>query len=177
MKKICFNNRGLLWYYCTIKFLLSLNIQNRKGCTDFLFWPAGCFQVVLADFFCLSSGLVHDSLPFILPLALPRRLHASVQWQRPAHAALGPGVQVSIFPSHNRHIIIVLTALNSMFHHFHSKFDLYTKTTDLPDVEKLKVYYQSLIDKYCPGILRWWKLWSCFRVTLKLYMHIIHHWI
>ena len=37
-----------------------------------------------------------------------------------------------------------------------SKFDLYTKTADLPDVEALKPYYQSLIDKYCPGILKWW---------------------
>lgn len=36
-----------------------------------------------------------------------------------------------------------------------NKYDLYTKTTDLPDVEKLKPYYQSLIDKYCPGILKW----------------------
>lgn len=44
---------------------------------------------------CCSSGLVHDSLPFLLPLALPRRLHASVQPQRSEHAALGPGVQVS----------------------------------------------------------------------------------
>lgn len=38
---------------------------------------------------------------------------------------------------------------------FHSKFDLYTKTSELPDVEKLKPYYQSLIDKYCPGVLKW----------------------
>ncbi|XP_047008454.2 inositol oxygenase isoform X2 [Ictalurus punctatus] len=36
-----------------------------------------------------------------------------------------------------------------------NKFDLYTKSTDLPDVEQLKPYYQSLIDKYCPGVLRW----------------------
>lgn len=36
-----------------------------------------------------------------------------------------------------------------------NKFDLYTKTTDLPDVEMLKPYYQSLIDKYCPGVLKW----------------------
>ncbi|KAM9807810.1 LOW QUALITY PROTEIN: inositol oxygenase [Neosynchiropus ocellatus] len=36
-----------------------------------------------------------------------------------------------------------------------NKFDLYTKSTDLPDVEKLRPYYQSLIDKYCPGILKW----------------------
>uniref|UniRef100_A0A8C7SED3 Inositol oxygenase n=1 Tax=Oncorhynchus mykiss TaxID=8022 RepID=A0A8C7SED3_ONCMY len=36
-----------------------------------------------------------------------------------------------------------------------NKFDLYTKTTELPDIEKLKPYYQSLIDKYCPGVLKW----------------------
>ncbi|KAL7878528.1 hypothetical protein AOLI_G00095020 [Acnodon oligacanthus] len=36
-----------------------------------------------------------------------------------------------------------------------NKFDLYTKSTDLPDVEQLKPYYQSLIDKYCPGVLSW----------------------
>ncbi|XP_017261661.1 inositol oxygenase isoform X2 [Kryptolebias marmoratus] len=36
-----------------------------------------------------------------------------------------------------------------------NKFDLYTKTTELPDVEELKPYYQSLIDKYCPGVLQW----------------------
>uniref|UniRef100_A0A7N8WZ94 Inositol oxygenase n=1 Tax=Mastacembelus armatus TaxID=205130 RepID=A0A7N8WZ94_9TELE len=36
-----------------------------------------------------------------------------------------------------------------------NKFDLYTKTTNLPDIDKLKPYYQSLIDKYCPGILKW----------------------
>ncbi|KAA8590170.1 hypothetical protein FQN60_014104 [Etheostoma spectabile] len=44
---------------------------------------------------------------------------------------------------------------NSIFHPFHSKFDLYTKSTELPDVDKLKPYYQSLIDKYCPGVLKW----------------------
>ncbi|KAM6960727.1 inositol oxygenase isoform 2-T2 [Aplochiton taeniatus] len=36
-----------------------------------------------------------------------------------------------------------------------NNFDLYTKTTDLPDMEKLKPYYQSIIDKYCPGVLQW----------------------
>uniref|UniRef100_A0A671K9H3 Inositol oxygenase n=1 Tax=Sinocyclocheilus anshuiensis TaxID=1608454 RepID=A0A671K9H3_9TELE len=36
-----------------------------------------------------------------------------------------------------------------------NKFDLYTKSTELPDVEHLRPYYQSLIDKYCPGILHW----------------------
>jgi hypothetical protein len=36
-----------------------------------------------------------------------------------------------------------------------SKFDLYTKCPDLPDVESLRPYYQGLIDKYCPGTLSW----------------------
>ncbi|XP_036376310.1 inositol oxygenase [Megalops cyprinoides] len=36
-----------------------------------------------------------------------------------------------------------------------NKFDLYTKSSELPDVDKLKPYYQSLIDKYCPGKLCW----------------------
>ncbi|XP_053175111.1 inositol oxygenase isoform X1 [Scomber japonicus] len=36
-----------------------------------------------------------------------------------------------------------------------NKFDLYTKSPNLPNVEELKPYYQSLIDKYCPGILKW----------------------
>ncbi|XP_050601730.1 inositol oxygenase isoform X3 [Macaca thibetana thibetana] len=36
-----------------------------------------------------------------------------------------------------------------------NKFDLYTKCPDLPDVDKLRPYYQGLIDKYCPGILSW----------------------
>jgi len=34
-------------------------------------------------------------------------------------------------------------------------FDLYTKSNDLPDVEKIRPYYQSLIDKYIPGVLEW----------------------
>lgn len=42
-----------------------------------------------------------------------------------------------------------------LFVSYDSKFDLYTKSSELPDVEKLKPYYQSLIDKYCPGLLRW----------------------
>lgn len=36
-----------------------------------------------------------------------------------------------------------------------SKFDLYTKCPDLPDVDQLRPYYQGLIDKYCPGVLSW----------------------
>lgn len=36
-----------------------------------------------------------------------------------------------------------------------NSFDLYTKADSRPDVEALKPYYQSLIEKYCPGKLKW----------------------
>jgi len=32
-----------------------------------------------------------------------------------------------------------------------NKFDLYTKKEAVPDLEALRPYYQSLVDKYCPG--------------------------
>ncbi|KAH9494961.1 hypothetical protein Btru_020692 [Bulinus truncatus] len=35
-----------------------------------------------------------------------------------------------------------------------NKFDLYTKSEDLPDVESLQPYYQSFIDQYLPGKLK-----------------------
>lgn len=36
-----------------------------------------------------------------------------------------------------------------------NKFDLYTKSAPVPDIEALMPYYQSLIDKYIPGKIRW----------------------
>lgn len=36
-----------------------------------------------------------------------------------------------------------------------NKYDLYTKSEEIPDIETLKPYYQSLIDKYMPGELEW----------------------
>ena len=36
-----------------------------------------------------------------------------------------------------------------------NRFDLYTKRDTLPDMEALWPYYQSLIDKYLPGLIRW----------------------
>ncbi|KAK7065857.1 hypothetical protein SK128_014148, partial [Halocaridina rubra] len=35
-----------------------------------------------------------------------------------------------------------------------NKFDLYTKKEKIPDIEDIMPYYQSLIDKYCPGKLK-----------------------
>ncbi|XP_046909266.2 myo-inositol oxygenase [Dermatophagoides farinae] len=36
-----------------------------------------------------------------------------------------------------------------------NKFDLYSKTPEIPDIPKLVPYYQSLIDKYIPGLVSW----------------------
>ncbi|XP_026474155.1 inositol oxygenase isoform X2 [Ctenocephalides felis] len=36
-----------------------------------------------------------------------------------------------------------------------NKYDLYTKSEEIPDIDKLWPYYQGLIDKYIPGILEW----------------------
>ncbi|XP_054281063.1 inositol oxygenase-like [Macrosteles quadrilineatus] len=36
-----------------------------------------------------------------------------------------------------------------------NKYDLYTKSSKVPDIENLKPYYQSLIDKYIPELLEW----------------------
>lgn len=32
-----------------------------------------------------------------------------------------------------------------------NKFDLYTKSENVPDIDELTPYYQKLIDKYIPG--------------------------
>jgi len=36
-----------------------------------------------------------------------------------------------------------------------NRSDLYSKSCEMPDIEQLKNYYQSLIDKYIPGVLSW----------------------
>ena len=35
-----------------------------------------------------------------------------------------------------------------------STYDLYTKSSKVPDIEALKPYYQGLIDKYIPGVVK-----------------------
>ncbi|KAF9809130.1 hypothetical protein SFRURICE_000430 [Spodoptera frugiperda] len=36
-----------------------------------------------------------------------------------------------------------------------SKYDLYTKSAGVPDIEALWPYYEQLIEKYIPGVLEW----------------------
>lgn len=36
-----------------------------------------------------------------------------------------------------------------------NKFDLYSKADSIPDMKALEPYYQSLIDKYLPGKIKW----------------------
>lgn len=38
---------------------------------------------------------------------------------------------------------------------FLSKYDLYSKAGQVPDMDSIKPYYEDLINKYCPGELRW----------------------
>lgn len=35
-----------------------------------------------------------------------------------------------------------------------NRFDLYTKSDELPDIDALMPYYQSLCDKYLPGLIK-----------------------
>lgn len=39
--------------------------------------------------------------------------------------------------------------------HLFNRYDLYTKRDHQPDIEQLWPYYQSLIDKYVPGLVSW----------------------
>jgi len=59
--------------------------------------------------------------------------------------------------------------LTSLIYSFCSKFDLYTKSSGVPDIETLKPYYQGLIDKYIPGKLQWWNWWvfSASRIVYR----------
>ncbi|KAG5684948.1 hypothetical protein PVAND_014155 [Polypedilum vanderplanki] len=36
-----------------------------------------------------------------------------------------------------------------------NRYDLYTKSTKVPDIEALWPYYEKLIEKYVPGVLEW----------------------
>ncbi|XP_048238486.1 inositol oxygenase-like [Haliotis rufescens] len=36
-----------------------------------------------------------------------------------------------------------------------NQFDLYTKSPDMPDVDSILPYYSELVEKFCPGKLRW----------------------
>ena len=51
-------------------------------------------------------------------------------------------------------IVQIFISINIFYLKF-SEFDLYTKSDSVPDVEKLTEYYQTLIDKYIPGIVQW----------------------
>lgn len=64
----------------------------------------------------------------------------------------------------------------------HSRYDLYTKASEIPDIEALWPYYQSLIDKYLPGELEWWRLSlisshaNSFSTSLVIFIHSNNFW-
>lgn len=61
---------------------------------------------------------------------------------------MGAEIQVSSLFLHSKFIFYYFIL-------FYSPYDLYTKSEDVPDIEKLWPYYESLIEKYIPGVLEW----------------------
>ena len=73
--------------------------------------------------------------------------------QRQGHANAALDSQIQVSTSMRLTIRIITTQLISFL--VSSTFDLYTKSDDVPDIQALMPYYQSLINKYIPGIVRW----------------------
>ncbi|XLR44434.1 hypothetical protein S83_029094 [Arachis hypogaea] len=65
----------------------------------------------------------------------------------------------SFYPLHKEgaytHLMSEEDFENLKWLHIFNKYDLYSKSKVLVDVEKVKPYYQSLIDKYFPAKLKW----------------------
>ncbi|XLR32714.1 hypothetical protein S83_060614 [Arachis hypogaea] len=65
----------------------------------------------------------------------------------------------SFYPFHKEgaytHVMSEEDFENLKWLHIFNKYDLYSKSKVLVDVEKVKPYYQSLIDKYFPAKLKW----------------------
>ncbi|KAL0552875.1 hypothetical protein IC582_012003 [Cucumis melo] len=65
----------------------------------------------------------------------------------------------SFYPLHKegayQHLMNKEDAENMKWLHIFNKYDLYSKSKVLVDVEKVKPYYQSLIQKYFPAKLKW----------------------
>ena len=93
-------------------------------------------------------GTLGHQVPLLLPLACWTWLHPSRGGKGSGNIKLGSGVQVRT--EHQ------CSSISDSFTNFFSKYDLYTKSTKVPDIEKLKPYYQSLIDKYLPGVVDFW---------------------
>ena len=73
--------------------------------------------------------------------------------QRQGHANAALDSQIQVSTSMRLTIRMITTQLISFL--VSSTFDLYTKSDDVPDIQALMPYYQSLINKYIPGIVRW----------------------
>ena len=95
-----------------------------------------------------EGGPLLHPLPLLLPLAHWRRLQRPDQRGRREDADLGERVQVGF----SINLFRMSKYRNSI--RFSSTFDLYTKGHEIPDIEELKPYYQGLIDKFIPGIVK-----------------------
>ncbi|XP_035550927.1 inositol oxygenase 4-like [Juglans regia] len=65
----------------------------------------------------------------------------------------------SFYPLHTagayNHLLNVEDAKSLNWLHVFNKYDLYSKSKDKIDIEKVKPYYMSLIEKYFPAKLKW----------------------
>ena len=110
------------------------------------------------------------TLTICLPLSLACSVGRALASREQSVVGLNPTKGSSFFLSLEKGVVLgavklfafaLVTSLSFTCHSIlytlsvHSKFDLYSKADVTPDVEALVPYYQTLIDKYCPGVLDW----------------------
>lgn len=65
----------------------------------------------------------------------------------------------SFYPWHSsgdyKHLLKAEDELTKKWVLTFNRYDLYTKSSEIPDIDALWPYYQTLIDKYIPGKLEW----------------------
>jgi len=80
-----------------------------------------------------QSSLPEEGLAMI-------RYHSFYPWHR-------EGAYIHLMNDHDHKLLDAVQAFNP--------YDLYSKSDDMPSVEELKPYYQSLIYKYFPDVIEW----------------------
>ncbi len=131
--------------------------------------PDKALYIIVRKFFFLQIFHVlnflflfsQTEIPFILSLAYIPRLYTFRSTRRRGNNEMGQYIQVSL--EHRDHIFylhktwILADSFEQQqkifFFYFYSRYDLYTKSAKVPNIEELWPYYQTLIDKYCPGDL------------------------
>lgn len=93
----------------------------------------------------------HHTVSFVLSVAYFPWLYTFRSTRRLSYYGLGEYIQVSIINLFTKAYLDI----NLWFEfRLYSRYDLYTKSENIPDIDKLWPYYQSLIDKYLPGVIQ-----------------------